>query len=141
MGYAVGRGLTEDPKGFFLNALEAFPKFADTSIEMTIDNAKDLEETAGIYALSWALQFATGKDKLSGQEKKGLQKIVQAGIEAKDAAFDTGIGKFFELLLPKPVQLLQTSRKEIDNTRDFLQKYISQQRQGCPITHDQGHFI
>tara|TARA_Y100000287_G_scaffold33135_1_gene24569 strand:+ start:12231 stop:18575 length:6345 start_codon:yes stop_codon:yes gene_type:complete len=126
MGYAVGRGLTEDPKGFFLNALEAFPKFADTSIEMTIDNAKDLEETAGIYALSWALQFATGKDKLSGQEKKGLQKIVQAGIEAKDAAFDTGIGKFFELLLPKPVQLLQTSRKEIDNTRDFLQKYISQ---------------
>ena len=126
IGYAVGRGITEDPTGFWNNAVELFPKFADTTLEMTIDNAKDLEETAGIYALTWAMQFATGKDKLSGEEKKGLQKIVQAGIEAKDEAFNTGIGTFLELLLPRPAQLLTTSRKEIDRTRDFLQKHISQ---------------
>ena len=102
MGYADGRGLTEDPKGFFLNAKELFPKFLDTSLEMTIDNAKDLEETAGIYALSWALQFATGKSKLSGKEKEGLQKLVQAGIKAKDEHFDSvGLG---------PLGYLNTSR-------------------------------
>ena len=118
MGYAVGRGLTEDPKGFFLNAKEMFPKFLDTSLEMTIDNAKDLEETAGIYALSWALQFATGKSKLSGKEKEGLQKLVQAGIKAKDEHFDrVGLG---------PLGYLNTSREKIDGLRENLKKHISQ---------------
>ena len=118
MGYAVGRGLTEDPKGFFLNAKELFPKFLDTTLEMTIDNAKDLEETAGIYALSWALQFATGKSKLSGKEKEGLQKLVQEGIKAKDKHFNSvGLG---------PLGYLNTSREKIDGLRENLKKHISQ---------------
>jgi len=130
VGYGVGRGLLENPKGFFKNAVELFPKFADTSVEILADNPKDLEEMAGIYALSFATQLAEGKSKLTGEEKLKIQDFVQKAIKLKDDTFGQGVGRIFSRIHPglaaSPFGFLSQSREDIDKTQEALRKHISQ---------------
>lgn len=93
-------------------------KFVDTSAEITFDNTKDLEE-----ASATSLLLMTGQ---IGDDKETAKSLAKSIIAAKDAAFNTGLGKFIEALLPEPAKLLTTSRKEIDEFRNPLKKYIKE---------------
>ena len=93
-------------------------KFLDQAAEVTFDNTKDIEEAAAT-----SLLFMAGE---VGDDKKTANTIAKSMIAAKDAAFNTGIGKFIEALLPTPAKLLTSSRKEIEEARDPLKKYIKE---------------
>ena len=93
-------------------------KFVDTAAEVTFDNTKDIEES-----VATSLLFLGGN---VGEDKASARAIAKSMIAAKDAAFNTGLGKFIESLLPEPAKLLTTSRKEIEEFRDPLKKYIKE---------------
>jgi len=93
-------------------------KGIDTSLEITFDNTKDIEEAAATSFLLMSGQI--------GDNKETANSLAKSIIAAKDAAFNTGIGKFVEALLPEPAKLLTTSRKEIEEKREPFKKYITE---------------
>tara|TARA_R100001440_G_scaffold28570_1_gene46198 strand:+ start:20416 stop:26811 length:6396 start_codon:yes stop_codon:yes gene_type:complete len=120
IGYAATRGLIEDPRGFFNNAVEALPKFADTSLEMVFDNMNDLKEMGAIYGLSWYTQYKAGKSKLSANEKRMIGIIAKQAIKAQDKLYEsTGLG-------PLGAFSGLTSRENIDKAQEYLKGHIKQ---------------
>ena len=121
---ATQKAFKEDPTKAFRTIYEEGIKRGtagaiDTSIEISLDNTKDVEE---------AIAFPIVSSILGIDDKEQTAAITKNIIKAKDEFFNTGYGKFLELFLPGPSKIFTTSRDEIEEIRKPF-KTIAQGKQ------------
>ena len=118
----LGTEFTTDPIGVAKELANAFKTggagLIDTSIEIGLDNMKDVEEMMTLPLVMAA----------EGLDAKKASSITKDLIKKKDDFFSEGYGRFLKFILPTPLQFTTTSREDIEKAREPFKRIIENER-------------
>ena len=115
--YLMGRGFSSDPKSFLTHAFPGLHKFADNTLEILVDNTKDLEETGYHLMARWYMMAKKG-ESLSEEENKKLRDDVKKAIALKDYVYQNHPNAGIMNAMP--------SRESLGKTQDKIRSHYIQ---------------